>query len=242
MGAVNTWPISQRQTSKWTCFGIPDQLGDGCLWRAGDIWPSLEEVGRDDWMGSVLLQLLPDDQAWMWWTRSKTYRQARIPSTRAKARVDSQALTGVVARRFPRRGMTAAFLPPEPFEPRGGALYWSGVDTEQIPDHIWAATSPSVVWDVDQVARWCADREQWSDPDTLPTDIVGRAVTLFDRHISLAVPTPEADKVMRTLRLNAGRWRLRLIPGPPEYAWPAAQGSVKVVHDRAHDGRPEAGH
>lgn len=220
---MDTWPISQKQGTQWTCFGIPERLGDGRVWKAADAWPTLEEIAGEDWTGSILQQLLPVDRTWMWWTRSELYRQAKIPTAKASDRFESQALTKVAARKFHLRGMTASFLPPTAVEARGALLYWAGADTEPIPDHIWAARSPSVTWDVDQIAGWCAHRDRWSDPETLPTDVVGRAVTMFDGQISCAVPTIEVEAAMRALSHLATQWRLRIISGHPEYAWPAAR-------------------
>src|ERR1051326_8050492 len=115
---MDTWPISQRQTANWTCIGIPDRLGDGRPWQTTDAWPTLEELAGEDWSGSVLRQLLPVDRTWMWWTRSELYRQAKLPTTKANDRVESVALTDVLARQYRLRGMTASFLPPASIESR----------------------------------------------------------------------------------------------------------------------------
>ncbi len=222
-GTMDTWPISRRKGATWTCLGIPERLGDGRSWQATDRWPTLEEVAGEDWTGSILQQLLPVDRTWMWWTRSDLYRQTNLPTTKAKSRVESQTLAEVVAHKFHLRGMTAAFFPPAKTEERRALLYWAGADTEPVPDHIRTARSTSVVWDVDQIAGWCADRDRWSNPDALPTEVVGRAVTMFDGQIWCAVPPDEVDEAMRGLTHLATQWGLRIISGPLAYAWPAVR-------------------
>lgn len=220
---MDTWPISRREGAQRTCLGIPDRIGDGRGWEGPDTWPTLEALAGDDWTGAILQSLLPAHRTWMWWTRSELYRQAKLPTTKARDRFEVEELTAVVARKFHLRGMTASFLPPDAAEERRALLYWAGADTEPSPDHIWAARSMSVVWDVDQIAAWCAHRDRWSDPETLPIEVVGRCVTMFDGQISCAVRPSEADGAMRALSQLAGQWHLRIIAGAPEYAWPVAR-------------------
>jgi len=217
---MNTWPISVSHGAHWTCMGIPDRLGDGLPWRAGDSWKSLEEIAGEDWTGSVLERLLPPDRLWMWSTRSELYRQTGLPKGKAQALVDSTALKEVVTHQVRLRQMTIAFFPPTCVEERRKVSYWAGADTEHIPDHLWASAAPPTIWELDDLVRWCGDSKLWTDPDTLPSGGVGRAVTMFDGQLSCAVLPSEADEVIRGLGEIAEQWHLRVIPGPTEYSWP----------------------
>jgi len=89
---MRTWPISRTTRDGWTCLGIPDRLGTGALWTSADIFPTLEEVGGDDWSAEVLAAILPGDRAWAWWTRSEVYRSTKLPTTSAPDKIDPGAL------------------------------------------------------------------------------------------------------------------------------------------------------
>src|ERR1044071_1078426 len=107
---MDTWPISVRVDGDHTFIGIPDRLGDGRPYRDGDTYPTLEEIGGEDWSAELLAEGLPRERAWAWWTRTEVYRDSQLPQTAAPAVVDPRGLASVVAQRLFLRRMTLAIL------------------------------------------------------------------------------------------------------------------------------------
>ena len=56
---------------------------------------------------------------------------------------------------------------------------------------------------------------------TVPRQPAERVVTLFDQQIFCALHSDVAAPVITRLGELAARWKLSVIPGPSEYAWPA---------------------
>ncbi len=221
---MNNWPITAETSAGWTYIGIPDRLGDGQLRRADDGFPTLEQLVGDDWSGAILRQLLAEPRAWAWWTRTESYKGAGLSGQRAPDRINPAALTTVAARRWLLQGMTLAFIPGRDASARDAVLEWAGADSEQTPDAIWTAPDDSS-WDPDALMAWCRDPTAWTSAASAREQPAERMVVLFDGKIFCALPSPAAAPTLLRLHDLAARWRLSVIPGHSEYAWPAVRAS-----------------
>ncbi len=217
---MNTWPITLHIDGERASLGIPDRLGDGRPWRAGDSFPTLEEIAGESWSADVLAQLLPADRAWAWWTRTETYRLSGLPTTAAPAAVNHRTLAEVVARRLFFKRMTLAIIPAGRTREQDIVREYADVDTEQVPDHIWTSPDGADTWDIEQIVTWCGDPAQWTDAASAARQPAERIIAIFDNQISCAVALAGARAAMARLEALAATWRLRLIEGPAEYAWP----------------------
>ena len=217
---MNNWPITVKTSAGWTYLGIPDRLGDGGLRRADDSFPTLEQIAGEGWSAEILRQLLSEQRAWAWWTRTEAYGGSRLPAQRAPDRIDPSTLTSVVARRWLLQGMTLAFVPAKDAPARDTVLEWAGADTEQTPDVIWTAPDDGQ-WDVNEIMSWCREAAAWTDAASARQQPAERILVLFDGRICCALPSTAAASTIARLGDLAARWRLSVIPGPSEYAWPA---------------------
>lgn len=217
---MNTWPITVAARGRWTYVGIPDRLGSGAAWRIDESFPTLEEVVGDDWSSAILREILPLDRVWAWWGGTDIYKSTRLPTNDASDVVDPGTLVGVVTRRLPLERRTLAFVPARDLPSQQTVIMWAGGDTEQTPDHIWTAFNDRP-WNTDAIVRWCRDPGQWSDATTVPHQPAERIVTLFDQQIFCALASDAAAPVVARLGDLAARWKLSIISGPSEYAWPA---------------------
>lgn len=176
---MNTWPITVASRDGWTYLGISDRLGTGRPYQLDDSFPTLEEVGGDDWSAAILQHLLPPDRAWAWWTRTEVYKSTHLPTTRAPDVVDHRTLPGVVTRSLLLERMTLAFVPGGDLSAQQAVVKWAGLDTEQTPDQIWTAPE-NPQWNTDRIVSWCRDAERWSDATTVPQQPAERIVILGD--------------------------------------------------------------
>jgi len=221
---VDTWPISVRTEGERTFIGIPERLGDGGSWRVDDQFPTLEEIAGEDWSEAVLDVLLPGDRTWAWWTRTDTYAKTGLPKARAGDDVNPAAVTEVLVHRQFWRGMTLALIPPSRPREQGLVRHWAASDTEQIPDHIWTAPDAIGGWDLEAIAAWCFDRDAWGDPRTIASQPAERIVTSFDGALFCGLSTDAAKVALHDVTALSERWRLRVIAGRPEDAWPGKVG------------------
>ena len=217
---MNDWPITVESNAGWTYLGIPDRLGDGRPRRADDTFTTLEEIAGEDWSAAILRELLVDARVWAWCTRTEAYKASRLPAERAPDRVNPRTLAGVVTRRWLLQGMTLAFVPAQDAAARDTVLEWAGADSEQIPDVIWTAPDDGE-WDPETIMSWCREPAAWTDAASARQQPAERIVILFDGRICCALRSAAATPTIARLGALAARWRLSVIPGPKEYAWPA---------------------
>jgi hypothetical protein len=139
-------------------------------------------------------------------------------ASRAAKAVD---LGGLTVESLLLKRMTLAIAPPMAAEARAAVVEWAAVDTEQIPDHVWTAPDGAVSWDLEEVVGWCLDPKRWGNVGALASQPAERIVTMFDGQIFCALAPPAAEKTMKQLESLVRGWGVRVIPGPPEYAWAA---------------------
>jgi hypothetical protein len=217
---MDTWPITLITDRDRAVIGIPDRLGTGRLYQPGDSFPTLEEIAGEDWSAEVLGELLPTDRAWAWWTRTEMVRLSGLSGGRAAAAINHRTLDHVVTHRLLLKGMTLAVVPAGHGREQNVVREYADVDTEQVPDHIWTSPDEPDTWQIDEIVAWCDDPAQWTDRASAARQPAERIVAMFDNQISCALATVGAQAAMARLETLARRWRLRLIAGPAEYAWP----------------------
>ncbi|HXU81322.1 MAG TPA: hypothetical protein VN914_07990 [Polyangia bacterium] len=216
---IDGWPVSVLSDGERTYLGVFDRLGDGRSYPASGTVPTLEEIGGDDWSGEVLAQLLPAERVWAWWTRTAVHRNTGLGGERAPAAVDVSTISRPLVRRLLLERMTLAILPAADSGAQASVLEWAGVDTD-LAEQVWTAPD-GARWNLDEIVSWCQVPEQWRDRSSVTRQPAERIVTLFDSQIFCALAPPAAKEAMKRLETLARRWGLRVVPGPPEYAWVA---------------------
>jgi hypothetical protein len=151
---MNTWPISIALQAERLWLGIPDHLADG----GGDTdvakLPTLEERCGESWSQQLLRVLLPQDRAWAWWTRNAIFRRSKLSAANAPERVFPQRAVQVLRRNVWMHQMSLCLIPSADALAQQAVLDWAGVDTEQIPDHLWSAAANEREWDLEQISAW----------------------------------------------------------------------------------------
>ena len=218
---MNTWPISIRRDADRVYLGIPDYLGASLSSPVLGTTPSLEEVAGEEWTADVLRVLLPADRVWAWCTQSSIYRRSGLPTTKAPPLIEPSRLASVVSRCRLFHPSILAFVPATVPGAQETVLKWAGVDTEQIPDHIWVSPAGDCQWTTDQILDWCEDPAQWTKLASVAQQPAERLLVLFDRQISCSLLSSAADTAWAGLVQLATRWQLSVVEGRAEAAWVA---------------------
>lgn len=221
---ARTWPIATLETARHTLIGLPQRLGGGKLptRETYDLFPPMEAIVGDNWLSQCLGILLPRPAAWVWWVPSRREGLTRLAPAAMPAVIALQTLDHILSRRWFRRGMTLAIVPPARVDAQNLVLEWAGVDTEQAPEFLFTAPASLGTWDSKSISDWCLDRSAWRDPDSLAAIPAERIAVLFDGDLYCAFPPDHATAVRQELQGLATRWGLRMISGPAELAWPTS--------------------
>lgn len=217
---MDTWPVTLRTDGDRAWLGIPDRLGEGRPYRLGDSFPTLEEIAGENWSAEVLAQLLPPDRAWAWWTRTEFYRLSGLPTMAAPAVVDLRKSADVVTHRLLLKRMTLAIIPPGRAREQDAVREYAGVDTEHEPDQIWTSPDGADTWDLQEIVGFCKNPAKWTDARSAAQQRAERIVVMFDNEICCASTAAAARLALQRIEALAATWRLRVIQGPDEYAWP----------------------
>ncbi|MEY4575560.1 MAG: hypothetical protein RL701_263 [Pseudomonadota bacterium] len=215
---MHTWSIANASRGGRLFLGIPPHLGAGKSSAVPAAALTLEAHVGEHWLSQLLKCLLPDDRTWAWWTRQQVIRDCKLAGTRAPASFQPQQLDAVLQRRVWTRQMVLTVLPPSAQAARNSVLAWAGADTEQIPDHIWAAGDGAQSWELARIIEWCSKRRLWRDALIAASLPAARVVTIYDR-VYCAIEEQAGAQVEHQLQALASSWGLEIIAGDPADGW-----------------------
>ena len=214
---MESWTIATAQLKGRTLLAIPDRVR-----RAGahaDSFVTLEEKVGDEWLAALLRRLMPKDRPWAWWTRNEVFKNSKLEAKRGPDRVDAWATHEVLRRNVWTRQMSLCFVPANSDGAQRAVLEWSGVDTEQVPDHLWTAPDGQDEWDLDAITEWCSDARRWKDPACAIEQRAERIVTLFDGHVYCVLEQEAAARALQELSELARAWSVTVERGEASDAW-----------------------
>ena len=218
MSLQKAWPVAVRRESSVTFIGVADRLGDGRTLVASPQWPALEQIAGDDWSARLLATLLPADRGWGWWTRAEVFDSSGLSRTKAPAVVDPATLQSAVYRSKLLARMVLAIVPPRR-EEQERVLEWAACDTEHVADIIVTSTSDGPPWNVDDVARWCADQTLFGEPEKRIDRSFERILIVHDSYFYLALSHENSERVLEGLGALAREWGIETIAAAPAGAW-----------------------
>ena len=211
------WTIATAQLKGHTLLGIPERVR--LAGAHAEPWLTLEEKVGDEWLAELLGRLMPKDRPWAWWTRNEVFKNSKLEGKRAPDRVEPWSTTEVLRRNVWMRQMSLCLVPTNGDAAQRAALEWSGLDTEQIPDHLWTAPDGCGQWDLDAIASCCSDAGRWKDPTCAAEQSAERIVTLFDGHVYCVLEQSGAERALHEFNELARTWSVTVEWGDASDAW-----------------------
>ncbi len=169
--------------------------------------------------GGIAGYTMPSNRPWAWWTRNEVFKNSKLEAKRASDRVTPWSTPEVLLRSVWMRQMSLCFVPANSEAAQRAVLEWSGVDTEQVPDHLWTAPDGQAEWDLDAIAGWCSHAERWKDPACAVEQRAERIVTLFDGHVYGMLDREAAGRALQELTELASLWSITVEWGEASDAW-----------------------
>ena len=217
------WPISVIERKGWTFIGMPECLEDGSVCGCRhELFPCLEALVGANWRRDLLNVLLPKELVWAWWGHSRQSRDLRRLSGRRPIpkRIPLRSFDVVFTQRaYFFTSMMLSIVPPVRMDAQAIVIYWAGWEGRE-PEFIWTAPNTRDLWDRDAILAWCKDESAWWTTSSVAATHAERVIALYEGEVYCAAPAVTANAVLEDLQLLARQWKVSLISGPDEDAWP----------------------
>jgi hypothetical protein len=224
------WPIAETPHDGCTRFGLPEGVGPP---EVGARLRPFEELGIDDWRREALAVLV------------RSNRPFGVSASRPSWRMTNLSRLGRPGRAAWRAGVrwqksfsgaVWVTVPATATSVRQNVLASLGCGDEMMPESIIVPAAALVderAWR--QAQAWCATPAQWSVPDALLARVAEQIIVLHDGWLFIAAAPPAVADVRRAIHALAGRWGVRIVPGPQTWSWFPAGGE-------RHSSRFDDGH